>query len=152
MLVPSQTAVKGGHGFENAVRMENLRGEDWDETQNGAHRVRGMHLISSLLSVVFMCLILLTLKFILGKSKKIIKNEVSQDLMRFWSYEPLVETILLRWRFVNSSELRFDFVGFGATIKARHRNLKKRLLIPILFMSFCLVSTHSKMWILLPSL
>ena len=21
--------------------MENLRGEDWDETQNGAHRVRG---------------------------------------------------------------------------------------------------------------
>ena len=152
MLVPSQTAMKGGHGFENAVRMENLRGEDWDETQNGAHRVRGMHLISSLLSVVFMCLILLTLKFILGKSKKIIKNEVSQDLMRFWSYEPLVETILLRWRFVNSSELRFDFVGFGATIKARHRNLKKRLLIPILFMSFCLVSTHSKMWILLPSL
>ena len=152
MLVPSQTAVKGGHGFENAVRMENLRGEDWDETQNGAHRVRGMHLISSLLSVVFMCLILLTLKFILGKSKKIIKNEVSQDLMRFWSYEPLVETILLRWRFVNSSELRFDFVGFGATIKARHRNLKKRLLIPILFMSSCLVSTHSKMWILLPSL
>ena len=109
-------------------------------------------LISSLLSVVFMCLILLTLKFILGKSKKIIKNEVSQDLMRFWSYEPLVETILLRWRFVNSSELRFDFVGFGATIKARHRNLKKRLLIPILFMSSCLVSTHSKMWILLPSL
>ena len=83
VLVPSQTAVKGGHGFENAVRMENLRGEDWDETQNGAHRVRGMHLISSLLSVVFMCLILLTLKFILGKSKKIIKNEVSQDLMRF---------------------------------------------------------------------
>ncbi|XP_066028148.1 uncharacterized protein [Pocillopora verrucosa] len=75
VLVPSQTAVKGGHGFENAVRMENLRGEDWDETQNGAHRVRGMHLISSLLSVVFMCLILLTLKFILGKSKKIIKNE-----------------------------------------------------------------------------
>ena len=151
MLVPSQTAVKGGHGFENAVRMENLRGEDWDETQNGAHRVRGMHLISSLLSVVFMCLILQTLKFILGKSKKIIKNEVSQDLMRFWSYEPLVETILLRWRFVNSSELRFDFVGFGA-IKARQRNLKKRLLIPILFMSSCLVSTHSKMWILLPSL
>ena len=21
-----------------------MRGEDWDETQNGAHRVRGMHL------------------------------------------------------------------------------------------------------------
>ena len=48
---------------------------------------------------------------------KITKNEVSQDLMRFYSYEPLVETILQRWRFVNSSELRFDFVCFGA-IKA----------------------------------
>ena len=32
---------------------------------------------------------------------KITKNEVSQDLMRFYSYEPLVETILQRWRFVN---------------------------------------------------
>ena len=28
MLVSSQTAVKGGHGFEIAVRMDNLRGED----------------------------------------------------------------------------------------------------------------------------
>ena len=34
MLVSSQTAVKGGHGFEIAVRMENLRGEDWGELQN----------------------------------------------------------------------------------------------------------------------
>ena len=41
MLVSLQTAVKGGHGFEIAVRMENLRGGDWDEAQNGAHRVRG---------------------------------------------------------------------------------------------------------------
>ena len=28
MLVSSQTAVKGGHGFEIAVRMYNLRGGD----------------------------------------------------------------------------------------------------------------------------
>ena len=39
-LVSSQTAVKGGHSFQIAARIENLRGEDWDETQNGAHRVR----------------------------------------------------------------------------------------------------------------
>ena len=40
MLVSSQTAVKGGHSFQIAVRIENLRGEDWDETQNGAYRVQ----------------------------------------------------------------------------------------------------------------
>ena len=28
VLVSSKTAVKGGHGFENAVGMENLRGGD----------------------------------------------------------------------------------------------------------------------------
>ena len=145
LLVSSQTAVIV------AVRIENLRGWDWDETQNSAHRVRSLLSISSLFSVVFMCLISPTLKFILGKSAKITKNEVSQDLMRFWSYEPLVETILLRWHFVNSSELRFDFVCFGA-IKAWQRNLKKRLLILILCMFSCLFSTHSKMWILHPSL
>ena len=38
VLVSSQTAVKGGHSFQIAVRIENLRGGDWDETQNGAHR------------------------------------------------------------------------------------------------------------------
>ena len=44
VLVSSQTSAKGGHGFEIAVRMENLRGGDWDETQNGAHRVRNLQL------------------------------------------------------------------------------------------------------------
>ena len=34
MLVSSQTAVKGGHGFEMAVRMDNLRDGDWGEIQN----------------------------------------------------------------------------------------------------------------------
>ena len=39
MLVSLQTAVKGGHGFEIAVRMDNLRGRDWGEIQNNAYRV-----------------------------------------------------------------------------------------------------------------
>ena len=54
MLVSSQTAVKGGHGFEIAVGMDNLRGGDWGEIQNKAHRVRSMHSRSSSFSVVFM--------------------------------------------------------------------------------------------------
>ena len=83
MLVSSQTALKAGQGFDIAVGIENLRGEDWDEPQNGAHRVRSMHSRSSLFSVIFMCLISPTQKFILGKNAQITKNEVSQDLMRF---------------------------------------------------------------------
>ena len=39
MLVSSQTAVKGGHGFEIAVRMDIWRGGDWGEIPNNAHRV-----------------------------------------------------------------------------------------------------------------
>ena len=83
MLVSSQTAVKGGHGFEIAVRMDNLRGGYWGEIQKKAHRVRSMHSRSSSFSVVFMCLISPTQKFVLGKNAQITKNEVSQDLMRF---------------------------------------------------------------------
>ena len=67
MLVSSQTAVKGGHGFEIAVRMKNLGGGDWSEIQNNAYRVRSMHSRSSLFSVVFMCLISPTQKFKLEK-------------------------------------------------------------------------------------
>ena len=55
VLLSSQTAMKGGQGFGIAVGMENLRGGDWDETQNGTHRVRSMHSRSSLFTVVFMC-------------------------------------------------------------------------------------------------
>ena len=68
MLVSSQTAVKGGHGFEIAVRMDNLRGGNWGEIQNKAHRVRSMHSRSGMFSVVFMCLILPTQKFKLEKN------------------------------------------------------------------------------------
>ena len=59
MLVSSQTAVKGGLGFEIAVRIKNLRGGDWDEIQNRAHRVRSMHSRSSSFSVVFVCSVFL---------------------------------------------------------------------------------------------
>ena len=48
--------------------MDNLRGGDWGEIQNNAHRVRSMHSRSSLFSVVFMCLISPTQKFKLEKS------------------------------------------------------------------------------------
>ena len=68
MLVSSQTAVKDGHGFEIAVRMDNLRGGDWGEIQNSAHRVRSMPSRSSLFSVVFICLISPTQKLKLEKS------------------------------------------------------------------------------------
>ena len=47
MLVSLQTAVKGGHGFEIAVRLDNLLGGDWGEIQNNAHRARSMQSRSS---------------------------------------------------------------------------------------------------------
>ena len=68
MLVSSQTAVKGDHGFEIAVRMDNLRIGDWGEIQTKAHRVQCMHWRSSSFSVVFMCLISATQKFKLEKN------------------------------------------------------------------------------------
>ena len=46
----------------------------------------------------------------------------------------------------NSSELGFDFLLLHNN--AWQRNLKRRLLIPILHMFACLVSIQSKMWIL----
>ena len=48
--------------------MDNLRGGDWGEIQNNAHRVRSMHSRSSLFSVVFICFISPTQKFKLEKS------------------------------------------------------------------------------------
>ena len=68
MLVSSQTAVKGGHGFEIAVGMDNLRGGDWGEIQNKAHRVRCTSRWTRLFSVVFMCLTSPTQKFKLEKN------------------------------------------------------------------------------------
>ena len=65
VLVSSQTAVKGGNGCKVAVRINNLHGGDWGKIQISTHCVWSMHLRSSLFSVVFMCLILPTQKFIL---------------------------------------------------------------------------------------
>ena len=67
-LVSSQVALKGGHGFEIAVTMDNLRRSDWSEIQNKAHRVRSMHSRSSSFLVVFMCLIAAKQKFKLEKN------------------------------------------------------------------------------------
>ena len=50
VLVSLQTAVKGGHGFEIAVRMDNLRGGDWGEIQNTADRVRSMYSKTTLIA------------------------------------------------------------------------------------------------------
>ena len=68
-MFPHKPAVKGGHGFEIAIRIDNLRGGDRGQIQNNAHRVRSMHSRSSLFSVVFMRLISPTQKFTLEKSK-----------------------------------------------------------------------------------
>ena len=84
VLVSSQTAVKGGHGFEIAVRIDNLRGGDWDEIQFKAHRVRSMHSRSSVFSVVFMCLISSTQKFKLEKSTLNTTEWGKSRLIRFW--------------------------------------------------------------------
>ena len=74
MLGFSQTAVKGGHCLEIAVRMDNLRGGDWSEIQKIAHRVRSMHSRSSSFSVVFKCFTSATQKFKLEKNTLNIKE------------------------------------------------------------------------------
>ena len=51
VLVSSRTVSKGGHGLEIAVKMDNLRGGDWDEIPNKAHRVRWLEI-----KLVFGCL------------------------------------------------------------------------------------------------
>ena len=63
MLVSSQIAVKGGHGFEIAVRMDNLRGGT-----GARYKIKSMHSRSSSFSVVYKCLIAATQKFKLEKN------------------------------------------------------------------------------------
>ena len=80
MLVPSQTAVQGGHGFGDPggelARWGLGRDTKWRSSCSKRACFR-------LFLVVFIRLILATQKFILGKSAKITKNKVSQYLMRF---------------------------------------------------------------------
>ena len=146
MLVSLQTAVKGGHGFEIAVRMDNLRGGDWGEIQNNAHRVWSMLSRWSLFSVVFLCLISSTQTFILEKTTLNTKE---------WG-KPRFDEILELWIFILDFFVAPAFclipVSQGSIFLPLHtnawqRNLKKGLLIPSLHMFACLVSIHSKMWI-----
>ena len=144
MLVSSQTAVKGGHGFEIAVRMDNLRGGGWGEIQNNAHRVWSIHSRSSLFPVVFLCLISPTQTFKLEKSTL---NTKEWGKSRF-------DEILELWISILDYFVAPAFclipVSQGSIFLLLHtnawqRNLKKGLLIPILHMFACLVSIHSKM-------
>ena len=98
MLVSSQTAVKGGQGLEIEVRIDNLRGGDWGEKQNNAHRLRSMHSRSSLFSVVFMCLISPTQKLNL---KRVFGNTHFSFIFLFFdskpgSCQPICAALLLR--------------------------------------------------------
>ena len=69
MLISSQTAVKGGHGLEIAVSMNNLRGGDWGEIlNNGIVFEVCTRNQARTFSVVFMSLISATQKFKLEKS------------------------------------------------------------------------------------
>ena len=75
MLVSSQTAVKGGHGFEIAVRMDNLHGGDWGEKENNAHRVRKVSMGWWLLrlSSKILALLRLSVKFFQLRLRKRLK-------------------------------------------------------------------------------
>ena len=72
-------------GSEIAIRMDNLRGGDWGEIQNNAHRVRSMHSRSSLFSVVFMCLISPTQKLNL---KRVFGNTHFSFIFLFFDTKP----------------------------------------------------------------
>ena len=117
MLVSSRTAVKGGHGFEIAVRMDNLRGGDWGEIQNNAHHVLIMHSRSSLFSVVFMCLISSTQKLKLEKSTLNTKEwgkSRFDEILELWIYFGLFCSASVL--FLNSSELGIDLFCFCTTM------------------------------------
>ena len=105
-----------------------------------------MHSRSSLFSVVFMRLILPTHKFILEKSTMNTKEwgkSKFDEILELWIF--ILDYFVSPAFGLISSELGFDFLLLRNN--AWQRNLKKRLLIPILHMFACLVSIHSKMWI-----
>ena len=128
------------------VWINNLLGGDWGEILNNAHRVPSCS-CSSLLSVVFMYLISPTQKFKLEKSTLNAKEGGKsrfEEILELWililgySVALAVCLIPVRWGSI------FFLLLHNNTWQ---RNLKKRLLIPILHMFACLVSIHSKMWI-----
>ena len=111
MLVSSQTAVKGGHGFEIAVRMDNLRGGDWGEIQIKAHRVRSMHSRSGLCSVVFMCLI--------SPAQKLKLEKNTLNTSKTGSFQPICGIIIVNKSFSSAKAavvVLFALVGRTAAI------------------------------------
>ena len=111
MLVSSQTAVKGKHGFEIAVRMDDLRRGDWGEIPNSAHRVRSMPSRSSLFSFVFMCLISPAQKL------KLEKNTLSTS--KTGSFQPICGIIIVNKSFSSAKAavvVLFALVGRTAAI------------------------------------
>ena len=126
--------------------MDNLRGGDWGEIQNNAHRVWSMHSRSSFFSVVFLCLISPTQTFKLEKSTL---NTMEWSKSRF---DEILELWILILDYFVAPAFCLIPVSQGSIFLPLHtnawqRNLKKGLLIPILHMFACLVSIHSKMWI-----
>ena len=140
VLVSSQTAVKGGHGFEITVRMDNLHGRDWGEIQNKANRVRSMHSRSSSFSVVFMCLISATQKF------KLEKNTLNTKERGKSRFDEILEVGVFILDYFVAPAFCLIPVREGSIFLLLHnawqRNLKKRLLIPILYMFDCLDFLH----------
>ena len=103
--------MKGGHGFEIAVTMDNLRGGDWGEIQNKAHRVRSMHSRSSLFSVVFMCLI--------SPAQKLKLEKNTLNTSKTGSFQPICGIIIVNKSFSSAKAavvVLFALVGRTAAI------------------------------------
>ena len=95
------------------LRSRDLRGGDWDEIQNSSQLVPYVHPRSSLLSVVFMCLISPTQKFILGKSTTNAKEWGKSrfgEISELWIF---VFGLFCSPGILFSSELGFDCFAFA---------------------------------------
>ena len=111
VLVSSQTAVKDGHGFEIAVRMDNLRDGDSGKIQNRAHRVRSMHPRSSLFSVVF--------KNLISPAQKLKLEKNTLNTSKTGSFQPICGIIIVNKSFSSAKAavvVLFALVGRTAAI------------------------------------
>ena len=104
-----------------------------------------MHWRSSLFSVVFVCLISATQKF------KLEKNTLNTKKWGKSRFDEILEVWIFILDYFVASGFCLIPVSEGSIFLLLHnnawqRNLKKRLLIPILYMFACLVFIHSKMW------
>ena len=146
MLVPSQTAVKGGNGFEIAVRIDNLRGGDWCEMQNSAQCVWSKHSIALEIKLLLGCFYVFNIANTeIDTCKEYDTKEWGKSRWGFGVMNLYFGLFCSASVLFNSSELGFD--SFASRNNAWQTNLNKRLLIPVLHMFVCLVSIHRKMWI-----